>query len=557
MNNKKLWSKIGISLVLLWWLSVSLTSAAKINVHLWANVLPDISRLSPIHFADNGNDFWGFIYFSNVWDDIFVATGEVEAWGMEYVCDKQLRWFYYDAQRWERLWPLDERTAEALEIEDSGFSWWLYTACLNEDSYQEALGHCDDDQSSGDADREACVEQARANNMDNNGFYGMVKHTYSGNNFTLIAWVEYQTGSNGEWIKIKSGSELAPTFQRYDNNHPVWFIYDYNGWVGFVWCEVGGNKQTTLNSIVNLTQNWTGIREYFTYSWSDIVWTWDGSVHINCTDIGSMNNSLIGLLVEWLVGMGKNTSVSSLQWNQSDKMQYFSSANVNSATLINYVRQKAELLCRGKWNAGSSAWITCISKQREEVVEVDATQYAGNTLIVKNGNVKIKPFTGSWNDGRQYDIFIDSGSLIIDESEADKYVIKYNWFVNSGAKADNFNSTVSGSIAAHIDTGTNYEYTWENVAVAAVLKWNFIVNGHVRGTGDNNLNNKYFMYGKFTSLDTYDEIADKFGRRCGLNGKWSDGNYCPASPSSWNTQHPYQTASLVVIDQNYDSPLFW
>ncbi len=547
MNNKNLWSKIWLSLVLFWWLSVSLTSAVKIQVAMWG-VMPDVSRVSPIHFADNGNDFWWFIYFSNVWDDNGDWwTGNVTAWSTTYRCEKQLKWFYYDAQRWERLWPLDTVTANGLGINDSSLSWWLYTVCINKTQYDKDLEKCD----SVKDDYDDCVAQVRADNMDSNGFYGMLNHEYSGNNFTLIAWVKYQTNSTGDWINIEGNSGLAPTFQRYDNSHPVWFVYDYNGWIGFVWCEVGDNKQTTLNTLVNLTKNWSGIREYFSYSWSDIVWSWDDKVKLKCSDIGAMNNSLIGLLVEWLVGMGKNTEVSSLQWNQSNKMQYFSSANVNSSTLINYVRQKAELLCRGKWNAGSSAWITCISNNPS----VDATEYTGKTLIVKNGDVTIKPFTGDRNDGRQYDIFIDSGSLIIDESEADKYVIKYNWFVNSEQTASGFNSIVKNSIDAHTDTGTNYEYTWEDVAVAALLKWNFIVNGHVKWDGET-LTNKYFMYWKFTSLDTYDEIADKFGRRCGLDGKWSDENYCPASPEEWNT-HAYQWASLVVIDHNYDSPLFW
>ena len=563
MNNKKMFTKLAISAVLVWWFGLSLASSASIKMNVWGLVWLSASRVSPIHFADNWNDFWGLIYFSNVGEDT-LSSGEfsVIAWGLKYTCDKQVRWFYYDAQRGERLWPLDESTKNVWGMDELDITGGFYTRCLDKEAYDSAIDtECSETEGDENTYNE-CVAEQREKYADTNWFYGMIEHSYNDEDFTLIAWVEYQTWDSWKWITIKQDSVLAPSFQRYSNDAPVGFVYDYNGWVGFVGCEVSWNtdtKQSTLNKLVALTQQSGGISACFTLNGNNIERSWWlcpslYSSDLNCTGIWSMSNSLIWLLVEWLVGMGKNNDISSLEWNQwkTSKMQYFSSANVNSATMINYVRQKAEILCRGKWqNAiGGAANIQCIQN-----ANVDLTSQNFNwTLIVKNGNVKVKPSESAW-DSMKYDIFIDQGDLEI-VGGGDMYVIQSNWFVNSGMTVGQFNDAVSSSFEEHKSQegreSINYEYSGPNVAVARVLNWNFIVNGKVTWS---NLNDKYFIYGKFTSLDTYDDIAEKFTWRCGNEGKWSDGNYCPAS--SELNQHPYQTASLVVIDQNYDSPLFW
>ena len=78
------------------------------------------------------------------------------------------------------------------------------------------------------------------------------------------------------------------------------------------------------------------------------------------------------------------------------------------------------------------------------------------------------------------------------------------------------------------------------------------MNGNVTGTGggtNGKLNNKYFIYGKFTTKDTINSLENVFSWSCN-NGYGSDGNYCP--DSKWNH---YKNASLIVIDQNYKSPV--
>jgi hypothetical protein len=54
-------------------------------------------------------------------------------------------------------------------------------------------------------------------------------------------------------------------------------------------------------------------------------------------------------------------------------MQYFSSSDINSATLLNYAKQRSEILCRGKWKTN----ITSLSSVSDDVVCLDATNING------------------------------------------------------------------------------------------------------------------------------------------------------------------------------------
>jgi hypothetical protein len=74
------------------------------------------------------------------------------------------------------------------------------------------------------------------------------------------------------------------------------------------------------------------------------------------------------------------------------------------------------------------------------------------------------------------------------------------------------------------------------------------------------LKNKYFIYWKLTSKDNFNSLSDTFQWRCN-NWIATDWTYCPRSYKvNWSYEdwrlNPYEAAFLVVIDQNYDSPLY-
>jgi hypothetical protein len=531
---------------------------------------------------------------------------EVSMNGSEYTCSRQVKWYYYNAERWERLWPLDGDTWS----DRVTTTWWFYTMCKKR-WYIDALKRCLNgaQKAWGAKNYYDCKEQARKDYAtDGDGYYGSIKHLYSWQEMELIAWVKYNP--NTKFTSIDDWAGFSPTFIRFGNKYPLWFIYDNNGGVWFVWCRIDGN-----DPIKNI------IRKYNSYSIntpnpldslfkdegdSGLEYNWGDDVEVNCT--GLSWDSLIWVVIEWIVWMWEvsNTANFDVIWNQKDdKMQYFSSANINNNTIINYARKKAELLCRWKWQ--KNVWSP---KANESVICVDAnngtitwnlSKLNGKTLIVKNWNVVVEPFEYG-NSKDYYDIFIDSWNLIINETDdTKKFVIKNNgfisnntpsdfkmhvlagWFKNDGESIGNyiecFSNNEECTVNWWIDDWKDFDFNedgkvddsdiellnlcndctvWDDAAVASIIKWNFIVNWNILwpDTSDKKLKNKYFIYWKLSSRDSFQSLQDTFTWRCN-NWYTTDGSYClPTNKEKWYN-NPYEDAFLVVIDQNYEnSPFF-
>jgi hypothetical protein len=54
----------------------------------------------------------------------------------------------------------------------------------------------------------------------------MVRHTYEGQNYGLIAGAEYRTDASS---RVSIDGVFSETFIRYGNKYPVGLLYDYNG----------------------------------------------------------------------------------------------------------------------------------------------------------------------------------------------------------------------------------------------------------------------------------------------------------------------------------------
>lgn len=544
MLNKKNLIKLSLWVMAMGMMWMPLFSSATNLLSLVMKIYPIVSitpeNISPIHFADNKNDFWGFIYMTNIGTKEGNETEWQQDWGGDeyneadykyevgtgdaalYKCKDEVKWFYYDAQRGERLWPLNTGFKDQFGQAGLGFSGGLYTQCVKA-WIDDALDECSDK-----TDEESCRKDKIAEYSDNHGYYGMITHSYRGKDYKLVVWVNYQTG---DWIKINPNQWLSPTFIRYANRYPLGFIYDTNGWVWFVWCYVNSWLNLLVEKLMN--NNWV-LNEFFTLNTDDkisiqkVEWA-----DFDCNPWSAMN-SLIKVVVEGVVWMSTDTR-KWLEDNAKTKTQLFTTSSVNNATLINYTKQKAESLCRGKWwgepNGANIPNIVCINNCSSAI---DASNYKWKTLIVKDCGVKVSPLTG-YSDNSKYDIFVDGGKLMIEETWSGNIVIWENGFM-------------TGSIVANY-TGWNWE-----IGVVSVLRWNFIVNGKVVGYSNNaekKLSNRYFIYGKLTTLDSVTDLENMFRWSCYTTANswwiWSDNFACPESK--------YQGASLSVIDQNYPSPL--
>jgi hypothetical protein len=99
--------------------------------------------------------------------------------------------------------------------------------------------------------------------------------------------------------------------------------------------------------------NTTGVKNFFVYSGDTglpkPITGWVG--RLDCSNAGSSIDTLLFLKIQGLIGMSSDSKdVGQLLGNENDaKTQYFSSVQLNNASLVNLAKQKAEELCRGNW----------------------------------------------------------------------------------------------------------------------------------------------------------------------------------------------------------------
>lgn len=600
MNRKKNITKTILSFLVVM-LVMGFVSSEAINLTLWINISTlweeRKKNVRPIHFKEFENDFGGLFFFTNInsdnndeeWGD-----DEPQEWEYENViqgednsethCKDQIKWFYYNAERWERLRPLDSETLDMYSEQWLTMKWWIYTNCspsANNSEYETAQKCCingmDGDECDGFRDKfsensEECSKQVAEEYVDPYSYYGWVFHEYSGQKFILAVWIQYLTWT--PWIQTQS--KIWRTFQRHPQEWsylPFGLIYDNLWWVGFAWCEVKSDNSLDM-LIEDLNKEGTDgkmkeIRNLFDVKRESeedepvLKYHRDTDPtmeYFNCEDVWKDNGSALKILIEWLIWM-RNDEIS--YYKDMDarlrKTQYFASTNINNATLINHARQKAELLCRWKWDTSSnpsiSGNINCIDRSNKEDALKLKESNRNKTIIVKNWDVEIKPFSG--NDNTYYDMFIDSGNLIIDETAEDnKFVIKTNGFATDDITSEAFQTACNTIMQQVNDWEIATTEMWDSfpyIGVASILKWNFIVNWNVKSKSGTGLSNKYFIYWKLTSLDSSQSLNDTFVWWC---NSWlgTDDIYCPGPKVNW-TINQYQKAPLVIIDQNYDSPL--
>ena len=670
MLNKKIWLKTALLIGSIAGISLSFASTAWFGINLESESIQAIDEqaitdnIMPVHFVDNWNDFGWFIYtpggeaiepgdaVSRIWNH-YGEVVEFEGKG-GYVCSHRVEWFYYNSERWERLFPIDKETADKWKSIQTWLTTngWLYTNCMSS-QLESALAECahweedsepeSDPNSDPNSDPEPtggvtydegqCERDAR-DMYWYNGYYGMVSHKYNWKDFGLIFGAQYS--EDDPWLTV-SNSGLAETFIRYLNKYPVGLLYDYHGWVWFVWCEFTGDyKSIGLKNLVNKLNNWSGLNEMFVETGGNVIEYIGGSdVALNCSGVGMAANSIIKIVIEWLVWMWSESNDARVSDQTNPKMQFFKSVNVNNARLVNYAKKKAETLCRWKWiyyddddgsvgwfssyknhmnsiysTAGGSWWNTvgntmenfynmqksahetysklrsrylaqynkwngepenkghlyCIDLSREDSDKKTIVAEPWYTYIVKWWDVIVSPMMDLSDDNYYYDVYILDGNLLLDNVQSpDKRVISREWFIDYKCTSDSECDNPRLSIESYVTWIENAISEWDdymgnNAAVGAIIKWNFVVNWnlkkYVKVGGTTTIDSRYFIYWKLTTRDTIQQLQDLFSWRCAgwVSIDRDDEKYCPLSRNGWI--NPYENAPLVIIDQNYNSPVY-
>lgn len=198
MKNKISYSNM-LAIFLLLGLSVlaygafALEKNTPIKLDLTTNPLS--SSFSILHFNAGGNDFGGGTLWVSTQTPLEQPKEIQTPRGERKLCSSKIEGIYYNSQRGERLWPLDEKSLAVLrragtQYDHLGLLGGFYTNC---------------------------------GSGDEKSIYGSVEHQLPGQEpYVLIAGVQYDIPSN----RMKADSSLHCSLQILGKQQIVGYLYD-------------------------------------------------------------------------------------------------------------------------------------------------------------------------------------------------------------------------------------------------------------------------------------------------------------------------------------------
>ena len=450
---------------------------------------------SAVHYSLWGNDIGGGFFWREVEDletPVTISangTGNVECYG-------RVKGFYYSSQRGERLWPLDQESQEQLKqlnptYADLAMQWGRYTRC-----------------------------QGNENNI-----YGKITHTYKDKSYDLIAGVSYNVTGN----KLTTPPALRCNFQRLNNAIPFGYIYDSAGGIGILGASIKSSvmKRATKwdanayrdihlfhKDYLGQLENWKCVSDIFDHDGQNPRYN-DGSIPNYSSDeldrlldfgFGSAQTTLFKLGIRgiiWLSSELSNNSRGSIEGNQAGTSLLLNTDN-SIAGVINLARQRAEELCRNKWQAVPGGYLQLHPN-------VSILCYDGNI----NSNSKLLHID-------HYDIGKNGKKIdLIVAKNTDVWLNHYQWWQESTAATANIfvdkwdlfltDSTPVGELTTFRENGyrknkLEASEPWDSRG--NFLKGNFIVNGLIIGIKSDAsqftpIKNKLVIHGKVASYNTY------------------------------------------------------
>lgn len=443
---------------------------------------------SAVHYSLWGNDIGGGFFWREVEDletPVTISangTGNVECYG-------RVKGFYYSSQRGERLWPLDQESKEQLKqlnptYADLAMQWGRYTRC-----------------------------QGNENNI-----YGKITHTYKDKSYDLIAGVSYNVAEN----KVTTPPALRCNFQRLNNAIPFGYIYDSAGGIGILGASIKSSvmKRATKwdadayrdihsfhRAYLGQLENWKCVSDIFDHDGQNPRYN-DGSIPNYSSDkldslldfgFGSAQTTLFKLGIRgiiWLSSELSNNSRGSIEGNQAGTSLLLNTDN-SIAGIVNLARQRAEELCRNKWErvpgteedlGNRAGQVLCYDGNKDRnsrILRVNRYDEVA-ALIVKNADVFLLNYQVTRNNAAITNLFIDKGYLFLLDEARNKFDLQK--FDQNGYQTQDASNP------------------W--ISYGNFLRGNFIVNGLIIGmkpdTGQfTPIKNKLVIHGKVASYNTY------------------------------------------------------
>lgn len=451
------------------------------------------SSYSMVHFAlpNYQNDYQGGVFWL---PSIELKTAETLIYGgasdpnRTRTCRKQMRWLYYNTQRGNRLWPMDTESLKYLKQINSNYNslsmggGW-YTTCSWGQNQQ----------------------------MPGSDIYGQI--TFSEPTYwdsTLSAWFMYTINNTISDSLIG----FYPSLSYYNNETPVWYLFDSLGGVWFV-----GGKFDDHSNVLNSINANTGINRIFTgstkenicYNWACILATWD---YLEAWLDSAWYLSILGNTLfsrGWLDLENRRSVI----WNIGSTSAIMFSDLLNTSDILNELRRNASSLCVGKERIAPSGFesaegsVVCIKDpDGYDPVEIDLSDpdtYDKKDIVVQGKDVILKntmEYVGS-DELPTLNIFIDQWNLFLQPDTPQFYTQSTGSYRKFDANA------IPRWFTWGVTTGSLNTTAGKQYAYGQLLRWNIFVNGVVAGLSGTEFNpepwkipNKYYIYGRLASLNT-------------------------------------------------------
>lgn len=430
------------------------------------------NKFSTVHFNVWGNDFGGGFFWTEA--KALATPQVVTANGERLHCSAQIRGFYYNSQRGERLWPLDTDSQGDLARIQSSYTpsqltinWGFYTNCQKEQAGKIIPEN----------------EDGRTNSLY--GIYGRITHTYKGHEYSIYAGLLNKLERN----ELPT-AELRCNFQRIDNQYPFGYIYDKAGGIALVGAYVKSenlaqvnafhesfteklSKTKCVNDFYSLREDPNNPEKTIPKTDDPILWPKDNTLIFGN---GNALETMMNLGIRGIVGLSSQVQTSDQKGieNNTQKTSLLVSTTENISNIINIANKRAESLCRNKWGSLTPNGDIICAKNGGSI---DPRSYAGKTIVIKEGDLTLTKYMETTS--QPITILLIHGDLKLTNTNASQTFLGNGYPDRDGIIKANF------------------------------LKGNFIINGLIQNQGTEEITNKLIVHGKIASFNTLQEPNDQ------------------------------------------------